>query len=232
LFSASLFYKDFINPIELQALANNSNQYKNADSGTNYGVEIEFRNLLSSILGSKENKFFDDLTIFSNLAVIRSEVDISNLVASAVATPLQGQSPYVFNAGLQYLNKELGWSLSGNINRVGDRITIHGNQSTGNPVPAFWEKARTFLDFQIAKSFFKDKIEIKLNIQNALAQDLVFYQNNDNVGSEEIKGFMAFTNKVFIGDSQNKNGYDNKVDDLVWKTNFGQSFSFTMTYNF
>jgi hypothetical protein len=232
LFSASLFYKDFINPIELQALANNSNQYKNADSGTNYGVEIEFRTLLSSILGSKENKFFDDLTIFSNLAVIRSEVDISNLVASAVATPLQGQSPYVFNAGLQYLNKELGWSLSGNINRVGDRITIHGNQSTGNPVPAFWEKARTFLDFQIAKSFFKDKIEIKLNIQNALAQDLVFYQNNDNVGSEEIKGFMAFTNKVFIGDSQNKNGYDNKVDDLVWKTNFGQSFSFTMTYNF
>jgi hypothetical protein len=232
LFSASLFYKDFINPIELQALANNSNQYKNADSGTNYGVEIEFRTLLSSIVGSKENKFFDDLTIFSNLAVIRSEVDISNLVASAVATPLQGQSPYVFNAGLQYLNKELGCSLSGNINRVGDRITIHGNQSTGNPVPAFWEKARTFLDFQIAKSFFKDKIEIKLNIQNALAQDLVFYQNNDIVGSEEIKGFMAFTNKVFIGDSQNKNGYDNKVDDLVWKTNFGQSFSFTMTYNF
>ncbi len=232
LLSTSLFYKDFTNPIELQALANNSNQYKNADSGTNYGVELEFRLLLSSILGVKENKFLDDLTVFSNLAVIRSKVDISNLIASAVDTPLQGQSPYVFNAGLQYLNKELGWSFSGNINRVGDRITIHGNQTSGNPVPAFWEKARTFLDFQIAKNFFKNKIELKLNVQNALAQDLIFYQNNDIVGSEEIKGFKAFTNRVFIGDSQNKNGYDSKVDDLVWKTNFGQSFSFTMTYNF
>ena len=76
-------------------------------AGTNYGVEIDFRVLLSSIIGTKENKFLDDLTIFSNLAVIRSKVDISNLIETSVDTPLQGQSPYVFNAGLQYLNKEL-----------------------------------------------------------------------------------------------------------------------------
>jgi TonB-dependent receptor len=231
-FSASLFYKDFTNPIELQALANNSNKYQNADSGTNYGVEIEFRLLLSSILGSKENKFLDDLTIFSNLAVIRSEVDISNLNASAVATPLQGQSPYVFNAGLQYLNKELGWSLSSNINRVGNRITIHGNQTTGNSAPAFWEKARTFLDFQLAKSLYKNKIELKLNVQNALAQDLIFYQNNDLPGTDEVKGFDGFVNKVFTGDSQNKNGYNSKEDDLISKNTFGRVFSFVMTYNF
>jgi outer membrane receptor protein involved in Fe transport len=232
LLSASLFYKDFTNPIELQALANNSNKYQNAATGTNYGVELEFRLLLSSILGSKENKFLDDLTIFSNLAIIRSEVDISNLNASAVATPLQGQSPYVFNAGLQYLNKELGWSFSGNINRVGNRITIHGNQTTGNPAPAFWEKARTFLDFQLAKSFLKNKIELKLNVQNALAQDLIFYQNNDLPGTAEVKGFDAFVNKVFTGDSQNKNGYNSQEDDLISKNTFGRVFSFVMTYNF
>ena len=232
LFSASIFYKEFKNPIELQALANNSNKYQNADSGTNYGLEIDFRLLLSSILGSKENKFLEDLTIFSNLAVIRSEVDISNLNASAVATPLQGQSPYVFNAGLQYLNKELGWSFSANVNRVGNRITIHGNQTTGNSAPAFWEKARTFLDFQFAKSFYKNKLELKLNVQNALAQDLIFYQNNDFPGTEEVKGFNSFVNKVFTGDSQNKNGYNSKEDDLISKNTFGRVFSFVMTYNF
>lgn len=232
LFSASAFYKNFKNPIEIQALANNSNKYQNADAGTNYGVEVEFRLLLSTILGAKENKFLDDLTIFSNLAVIRSQVDISNLNVSAVATPLQGQSPYVFNGGLQYLNKELGWSFSGNINRVGNRITIHGNQTSGNAAPAFWEKARTFLDFQLSKSLLKNKIELKLNVQNALAQDLIFYQNNDIIQSEKIKGFDASVNKLFTGDSQNRNGFNSKEDDLISKNNFGRVFSFVMTYNF
>ncbi|QBN19327.1 TonB-dependent receptor [Flavobacterium nackdongense] len=230
--SASTFYKNFKNPIELQALANNSNIYQNASTGTNYGIELEFRLLVSTLFGAKENKFLDDLTIFSNLAVIRSEVDISNLTPTAVKTPLQGQSPYVFNAGLQYINKELGWSFAANANRVGDRITIHGNQTTGNTAPAFWEKSRTFLDFQLAKNLLKNKIELKLNVRNALAEDLVFYQNNDLPGAKEIKGFDAFVNKVFTGDSQNKNGFDSKVDDEVIRNNFGRVFSFAMTYNF
>ncbi len=231
--SVSTFYKNFKNPIELQALANNSNVYQNAASGTNYGIELEFRLLVSTLFGAKENKFLDDLTIFSNLAVIRSEVDISNLTPTAVKTPLQGQSPYVFNAGLQYINKEAGWSFAANTNRVGDRITIHGNQTTGNTAPAFWEKSRTFLDFQIAKNLLKNKIELKLNVRNALAEDLVFYQNNyDLPGAKEITGFDSFVNKVFTGDSQNKNGFDPKVDDEVIRNTFGRVFSFSMTYNF
>lgn len=231
LFSTSLFYKNFKNPIEIQALANNQNKYQNAASGTNFGIELEFRLLLSAFTSAKENKFLNDLTVFSNLAIIRSKVDISNLTPTAVDSPLQGQSPYVFNAGLQYLNKEMGWSFSSNINRVGDRITIHGNQTTGNTAPAFWEKARTFLDFQIAKSFLKNKIELKLNVQNALAQDLIFYQNNYS-GSNDVKGFSALVNKVFTGDSQNKNGYSSAEDDLIISNNFGRVFSFVMTYNF
>lgn len=232
MFTATTFYKNFKNPIELQALANNSNTYQNATAGTNYGVELEFRLLVSTFFRTKESKFLDDLTLFSNLAVIRSDVDISNLNATAVKTPLQGQSPYVFNAGLQYINKELGWSFAANTNRVGNRITIHGNQTTGNTAPAFWEKARTFLDFQVAKSFLKNKIELKLNVQNALAQDLVLYQNNDLPGGKEINGFSSFVNKVFVGDSQNKNGFDSKVDDEISRNTFGRTFSFSMTYNF
>lgn len=231
--SVSTFYKNFKNPIELQALANNSNVYQNAASGTNYGIELEFRLLVSTLFGTKENKFLDDLTIFSNLAVIRSEVDISNLTPTAVKTPLQGQSPYVFNAGLQYINKEAGWSFAANTNRVGDRITIHGNQTTGNTAPAFWEKSRTFLDFQIAKNLLKNKIELKLNVRNALAEDLVFYQNNyDLPGAKEITGFDSFVNKVFTGDSQNKNGFDANVDDEVIRNTFGRVFSFSVSYNF
>ena len=234
LFSVSAFYKDFKNPIEIQAQANNSDKYINAKSGTNYGMEIEYRTLASSMFGSENNKFLEDLTLFTNLSIIRSKVDISNVVNSANVqdTPMQGQSPYVFNAGLQYMNKELGWSFSANMNKIGNRIAIHGNQVQGDENPAFWEKSRILLDLQLAKFFLKDKLEFRFNVQNLLAQDLDFYQNNDLPGTEEIKGFKAFVNKVFTGDSQNKNGYNSHEDDLVWKTKFGPTLSLGVYYNF
>jgi len=237
LFSVSAFYKDFKNPIELQALANNSNIYKNAKSGTDYGVEFEFRSLLSTMTGMKERKFFDDLTLYANLAVIRSKVDISNLFETPYAiedTPMQGQSPFVLNAGILYTNTEAGWSFSANLNRIGDRISIHANQTLGNPVAGFWEKARTLLDLQLAKTLFNKKLEFKINLQNALAQDLILYQNNYELSStaNQVKGFKAFTNKMILGDSQNKNGYDSSYDDLNARIKFGSTYSFTLTYSF
>jgi TonB-dependent receptor len=234
LFSVSSFFKKFTNPIELQAKANNTNKYENAKSGQNFGVELEYRTLLSSIFGSKETKVLDDLTFYTNLAVIRSKVDISNLVQSAtlVDIPLQGQSPYVFNAGLQYMNKEMGWSSSLNLNKIGSRINIQGNQTSNASVPAYWENSRAFLDFQLAKTFLDNKLELKLNIQNILAEDQIIYQNNDLTGTPKITGIKAFMNSVFNGDSQNKNGYNSKEDDLVFSTKYGQSMSLTLSYNF
>lgn len=233
LFTISAFYKDFKDPIELQALANNSNKYQNSKSGVNKGVEIEYRTILSSIFKSQESKILDDLTLYTNLAVIRSKVDISNLVNTTSSTiiPLQGQSPYVFNAGLQYINKDNGWATSINLNKIGDRVAFHGNLTDGSTSPSLWEKSRTFLDLQLSKSFLKNKLEVKLNIQNVLAQDLIFYENN-NTETTNISGFKALANKIFTGDTQNKNGFDEKVDDLVWLTKYGRTFSLTMSYTF
>ena len=233
LFSISAFYKNFTNPIELQARANNSNQYKNAKSGSNKGMEVEYRTLLSSIFGTENTKILEDLTLYTNLAVIRSKVDISNLVTSSTLKniPLQGQSPYVFNSGLQYMNKEFGWSGSVNVNRIGNRIAIHGNQTPGGDTNAYWEKGRTFLDLQIAKNFLNNKLELKLNVQNALAQDLIFYQNNDS-STNSVSGIKGIFNSILTGDSQDKNGYNHKEDDLVWRTKFGPTVSMSINYSF
>lgn len=64
-----------------------------------------------------------------------------------------------------------------------------------------------------------------------MAQDIIFYQNNYS-GSNDIKGINALFNKVFTGDSQNKNGYNSAEDDLISSNTFGRVFSFVMTYNF
>ena len=73
------------------------------------------------------------------IAIIKSKVDISSFNEIEKSRPMQGQSPYVFNAGLQYMNKDNGWAVSTNINRVGNRIAISGNDNN----PSIWEKVTT-----------------------------------------------------------------------------------------
>ncbi|MEC4005483.1 outer membrane beta-barrel protein [Flavobacterium sp. SUN052] len=227
--SFSYFRKNFTNPIEIQQEVNNKTvTYRNAKSALNSGIEFEFRTLLSSILGTKI-PFFEDITVYSNIAIIKSQVDVSNFNSANTdqSRPLQGQSPYIFNGGIQYGSETNGWSISANVNRAGNRIAFTDSEVK----PAIWEKARTFIDMQITKSFNKKKFEAKINIQNILAQDLIFYQNNykntDSYGTLE-----TLANSIFTGDYHYEDGYSKKDDDVLWRSKFGRSFSLSLTYNF
>lgn len=170
----------------------------------------------------------NNLNIYSNLGIIRSIVDVSQNIGTPYQTrPLQGQSPYLFNGGIVYQDEKLNMTYTLNINRVGPRIYILGSVIE----PDIWEKSRTFLDFQVAKMFLDDKLELKLNVQNILAQNLIFYQNN--YGNEPVtKGFKRMTNTLFLSDPDNKNGYDKNLDDMIWNTRFGRTISFALTYKF
>lgn len=231
LFSVSAFYKKFRRPIELIAGVNNKEvSYQNADSAENYGAEVEFRTVLGSLFGASDESWLSDLTVFSNLSVIKSKVDVSNLASSSDTQkerPMQGQSPYVFNGGLQYTQDATGWSVSVNVNRVGNRIAVVGNTEAE---PDLWEKARTLLDAQIAKRFLNRKLEIKCNVQNLLDQELIFYQNKN--GGKNVSGISGLANGIFTGDKQNADGYQAGVDDLVWSSKFGTTVSLSIQYNF
>lgn len=235
LFSISAFYKKFLDPIEIQSKADNVDKYRNGISGENKGIEIEYRTLLSSLVGTKENKLLDNITLYTNVSVIRSKADVSNFLTNtknSIEIPLQGQSPYVFNAGLQYIDTDLGWASSINLNRIGNRIAVHANNTPGLEVGALWEKSRTFLDFQLAKTLFKSKFEIKVNVQNLLAQDQVFYYKNYTDTDESVSGFEGLVNNIFAGDKNNRNAYNEKTDDIDSIRNFGRTYSLTLTYNF
>ncbi len=228
LFSATIFYKNFINPIEQKSRPDVVGEisFQNVPSATNYGLELEARSLISTIFGMDTSSLFDDLTVYSNLSIIRSQVDVSNVAGSvADSRPLQGQSPYVFNAGIRYDNARNQWGVALNVNRVGQRIYIVGNVNE----PDLWEQGRTFLDLQITKGFWKGRAQFKLNIQNILAQDQVFYQNNFTARSE-AKGMSGFFNTIFIGDKNNAKGFDKDIDQRVWKTNFGRTFSASVSF--
>jgi hypothetical protein len=155
-------------------------------------------------------------------------VDVSGIIGTPYNTrPLQGQSPYVFNTGLMYTDDSLGMSFTMIMNRVGDRIAILGNVNE----PDIWEKGRTFVDFQISKFLFKEKMEVKVNFQNILAQKLIFYQNN-YFSTNDYSKSLQIVNSVLTGDKSNQNGYNEKRDDLLWSTVFGRTISATIIIRF
>lgn len=196
LFSVSGFYKTFDNPIELissEVLVRQAN-YRNAISAKVYGVEAEVRTLLSTLFKSAENSFLDNLTFAANAAILWSEVKITESSSTGVKQTtiekrsLQGQSPYLVNGSFTYADEKTGFSATLSGNRVGDRIFIVGNLSNVD----VYERGRTALDLQAAKTFKQGKWEAKLNIKDLLAQKQIFYFDID-----DNKKYNKDTDKTF-----------------------------------
>jgi len=126
---------------------------------------------------------------------------------------MQGQSPYVLNGGVTYQDDEKNISSTLSFNRYGQRIFLASNgdatQSGLLIEPNLWENGRTQIDFQFTKSFPKKNIDIKLNVKDILAQQLVFFEDNNN----------------------NKK-YDKGVDPKRSSLNFGRVISFTISHKF
>ncbi|MEI7735423.1 MAG: TonB-dependent receptor [Ferruginibacter sp.] len=183
LFSVSAFYKEFKNPIEVVFVPDIPGQafYTNVASATTYGIEAEFRTLISTLLGVKREKaFLNKFTLSANVAYIKSNVKVEGILYFDPAKfssnrPLQGQSPYLINGSLGFNDEKIGLSSTISVNRVGDRLSIAGNYL----VPELYEKARTVVDFQLAKYFLKNRLELKLNARDILAEGFSFYTDID-----------------------------------------------------
>jgi len=191
LFSVSAFYKKFTDPIELVQLPNTTNlaQYYNTTSAKVYGLEAEFRVLLSTLFGiKKQDAFLNKFTLTGNAAYIKSNVKQERffyLPPDQIVTDraLQGQSPYIINGSLGYNDEISGFSSTLSLNRVGDRISIAGTFNTSD----IYEKARTVLDFQITKFFLKNTLELKFTARDILAQNINFYFDFDGSKSYTAK---------------------------------------------
>ena len=92
--AVSAFYKHFTNPIEMVGRSAGSGVafiYDNPKSAVSTGVELEVRKNITT-----------DFMVVANASYIYSRVDASNLIGQVENRPLQGQSPYLVNAGLYY----------------------------------------------------------------------------------------------------------------------------------
>jgi len=148
--------------------------------------------LLSTLLGIKnEDALLSKFTLSANGAYMKSNVRTDSFGSFNPADllknhPLQGQSPYIINTSLSFNHEKLGLSSTLSANRIGDRLAIVGSGGRIQ-VPNIYEKARTVIDFQLTKFLMKNAIELKLNIKDLLAQDLVFYNDYDRNKQEYSK---------------------------------------------
>jgi TonB-dependent receptor len=209
--SVSGFYKEFFNPIEMILRTGTSGTpelyFDNVGDVVNYGAEFEYRMNLGILNKKDSSSFLKDITVYFNGALIRSVMDLSAIAGQAeypdARRPLQGQSPYLINAGIFYAGpKDFNVNLSYNL--VGQRIAIAGSVQE----PSVWENGRNVIDFQVSK-IIKKKFELKLNVKDILAQDLVYFQ-----------------------DINKNKKYDKGVDSAWQEITFGQTVSLSLKYNF
>ena len=187
------FYKRFINPIEFRLSpesvpARRNYTYGNAKDADTYGVELELRKNLNFLGG---NDLLSNFSLFANLTYIFSQVRFSDEAAGKVVSadrPVQGQSPYLINGGIQYSSKESGWN--GNIlyNRVGNRLALVGNSE----IPDIYENPRDVVDIQISKKILAKKGEIKFTFSDLLNKSQLFYENID-----DKRAYLKGTDRVF-----------------------------------
>ncbi|MFN5544375.1 MAG: TonB-dependent receptor domain-containing protein [Bacteroidota bacterium] len=184
LISASLFYKKFENAIEQVYEFTGSDAtlgYVSDAKAQNSGIELELRKNFAFIDSWLGSNFARNFAVNINYAYILSEVILDESISQSQFgnRPLQGQSPYILNASLQYFNPKTNLSAAFFINRIGRRIAFVREKN--GLVPDLWENPRTVLDFSISKLFYKH-FEVKFTLSDLLAQDLVFYQDNNNNG--------------------------------------------------
>lgn len=176
LLSIGGFYKTIANPVELAidiAQPFTTFTFGNEKSATIYGVEIEVKKTLDFIGAAQAWK---DLSFFSNVSLMTSQLQLKEGSLAKVDRPLQGQSPYIINAGLSYENPENGWSASAVVNRVGRRLAYVGVEPKfGDTRQDIYEAPRTVLDLQVGKMV--KNMNFKLTIGDLLRNDLVFYQD-------------------------------------------------------
>jgi TonB-dependent receptor len=193
--NVGVFYKSFMNPIETVfnpgsgSLGAKSFTYQNAQSATNYGIEVELKKSLKGLTGSP---LVDRLSLLFNGALISSNIELGSAISAGQSNerPLQGQAPYIANAGLFYDHIESGLQINALYNVVGKNIAFVGFDD----YPDLYLMPRHQLDLTINKRV-GEKLELKFGVSDILNQDMLILQDANKDGKlrkgkdQQIQGF-------------------------------------------
>ena len=191
LFSASAFYKHFINPIEVvsNVAAPNEVQPINAGQADVYGLELEMR----KALGFK-SKGHINFVAGANFTYVISRIDM-NKVKTTVGEieytekevrqlnaregevipdyrPMSGQSPYIINGFLTFKNDSLGLTVNASYNVQGKKLAVIGVGA----LPDVYEQPFHSLNLKVSKSVGASKNwKASISVKNILLRSRAKY---------------------------------------------------------
>jgi hypothetical protein len=193
-FNIGVFYKHFNNPVETVIMGNNPTQYsfENVLSAYSYGIEADVRKSLGFISG------YENFSVILNAALIKSQVQFGD-TELARDRSLQGQSPYMVNAGIFYYNEDKGLTVTSLYNVIGKRIVAVGRPSPNEweDIPNIYETPRNLVDLAIGKKLGKH-FEIKASIKDILNEKVKLIQTiNTSVDMSAVEGSNTAGIKYF-----------------------------------
>jgi hypothetical protein len=193
-FNVGIFYKHFSNPVETVIIGNSPTQYtfENVSSAYSYGLETDVRKSLGFISGA------ENFSVILNASLIKSKVQFGPGELNRNRS-LQGQSPFMVNAGMFYYNDNNGFMVTLLYNIIGKRIVAVGRPSPNQweDIPNIYELPRNVLDLAISKKINK-QLEIKAGIKDIFNQQVRLIQTiNTTVAMSEIDGSNSSDIKHF-----------------------------------
>lgn len=189
LFSATVFGKYIIDPINKFVVNGSLNEYTNANTGEwayLYGIELDAKkNIFKKIEENHSHKIF----VAANLTLMKTWQELNakkiveetknnfNSTFNKDKEELQGAAPLIANASVTYNYKwnELKNGITAALvcNYVSDRLYAIGHSSLGNK----YDKAITTLDFVVKTKF--NHLEVGLSAKNILNPDYQRVQKNE-----------------------------------------------------
>jgi TonB-dependent receptor len=170
--AVSVYYKYFSDPIERSIAAEStlgSRRPENAKSATNVGAEVEARKNLSFV-----SPALRALTFIGNLTLARSRIDVADSqrgVQLDLSRPLQGQSPWVVNAALDY------YTPFGTRARLTYYVYGRRIDAVASGAPNIYEEARHVLDLTVAQNISKN-LDFKFAAENVANSPVRFTQGD------------------------------------------------------
>ncbi len=187
--SVSFFYKEIADAIEMVVVPGSAlvadRTYDNATKAENYGYEIEFRTSLGHL-----TDMLSDFALTGNYTKVKSRVNVLTGVGIEKRDrPLQGQSPFMINAGLLYAQPETGFNVSLMYNKFGERISEVATLYTED----VREMPRNLVDITVTK-MLTEHIESKFGIKDLFSEAQVFQQGDkisrkNTIGTTYSLGF-------------------------------------------
>lgn len=175
LIAASVFAKQFRNPIEQTIVPSNDlrQTFVNAQGARNFGFELEFRQSLTRLTPKLK-----EFGVSSNFTFVDSNIEIRPQDAGVVTSQsraLLGQSRYIVNGILQWTRPKWHSDAKFYANYVGRRLSDVGTFG----LPDIYQEGNTFLDFVYRINFDeKGRWNLRFEAENLANNEYRWTQGN------------------------------------------------------